>query len=105
MDARSLSVCGQIQKNVSFKFWLDGNEAKEIHCSEFLIQKLEYTHNNSVRAEIIENPIDYKYRSAINNADRKGLLEVILISNGIFTLINIISYRNPIFCREYLVSL
>ncbi|MDE5423150.1 transposase [Ancylomarina sp. DW003] len=70
---------GKFKKNVTYKFWQDGNEAKEIHTSEFLIQKLEYIHNNPVKAEIVDNPIDYKYSSAINYADGIGLIDVKLI--------------------------
>ena len=70
---------GKDKNHVQYKFWQDGNEAKEIHSSEFLLQKIEYIHNNPVEAEIVENPIDYKYSSAINYADGKGLIEVELI--------------------------
>ncbi|MCZ4694816.1 transposase [Ancylomarina euxinus] len=70
---------GKFKKNVTYKFWQDGNEAKEIHSSEFLLQKLEYIHDNPVKAEIVENPNDYKYSSAINYAGGKGLIDVVLI--------------------------
>ena len=70
---------GKFKKNVTYKFWQDGNEAKEIHSSEFLLQKLDYIHDNPVKSEIVENAIDYKYSSAINYSDEKGLIDVILI--------------------------
>ena len=70
---------GQFKNHVTYKFWQDGNEAKEIYSSEFLQQKLEYIHNNPVKAEIVENPIDYKYSSAINYADGLGLIDVELV--------------------------
>ncbi len=70
---------GKFKKNVTYKLWQDGNEAKEIHSSEFLLQKLEYIHDNPVKSEVVENAIDYKYSSAINYSDEKGLIDVILI--------------------------
>ena len=66
-------------KNVDYKFWQEGNEAKEIFTEEFLLQKIEYIHNNPVVAEIVDNPIDYKYSSACNYAGEKGLIDVILV--------------------------
>jgi REP element-mobilizing transposase RayT len=59
-----------------YKFWQDGNEAKEIHTNEFLDQKLDYIHNNPVRAEIVFEPQDYKYSSAIDYSGGKGLLVI-----------------------------
>jgi REP element-mobilizing transposase RayT len=59
-----------------YKFWQDGNEAKEIHTNEFLDQKLDYIHNNPVRAEIVFESQDYKYSSAIDYSGGKGLLVI-----------------------------
>lgn len=59
-----------------YKFWQDGNEAKEIHTNDFLDQKLDYIHNNPLRAEIVFEPQDYKYSSAIDYSGGKGLLVI-----------------------------
>lgn len=59
-----------------YKFWQDGNEAKEIHTNDFLDQKLDYIQNNPVRAEIVFEPQDYKYSSAIDYSGGKGLLVI-----------------------------
>ena len=61
-----------------YKFWQDGNEAKEVHTNHFFDEKLDYIHNNPVRAEIVENPEDYLYSSAQNYAGKPGLLKVII---------------------------
>lgn len=61
-----------------YKFWQDGNEAKEIHTAEFFNQKLNYIHNNPVRADIVEFPEEYLYSSARNYARRSALLDVVL---------------------------
>jgi putative transposase len=63
----------------NYKFWQEGNEAKEIHTNTFLDQKLNYIHQNPVRAEIVSEPEHYLYSSATDYAGGKGLLEVILI--------------------------
>ena len=63
----------------NYKFWQDGNEAKEIHSTPFMEQKLEYIHENPVKAEIVEYAQDYLYSSARNYADEPGLLDVVLI--------------------------
>ena len=63
----------------NFKFWQDGNEAKEIHTNHFLEQKLAYIHRNPVAAEIVEEPEHYLYSSARDYAGRPGLLEVMLL--------------------------
>jgi len=71
---------GRINKKIkNYKFWQDGNEAKEIHTSDFMQQKLDYIHNNPVKAEIVDEPEDYRYSSARNYAGDIGLLEVIMI--------------------------
>jgi hypothetical protein len=43
-------------------------------------EKLEYIHNNPVRAGIVELPEHYLYSSARNYAGIKGLLEVEILS-------------------------
>jgi putative transposase len=66
-------------KNQQFKFWQDGNEAKEIHSNDFLFQKLHYLHDNPVRAGIVEFPEEYLYSSARNYVGKKGLIDVIVV--------------------------
>jgi putative transposase len=71
---------GRYNKKIKdFKFWKDGNDAQEIHTSEFLEGKLDYIHNNPVKAEIVDNPEDYRYSSARDYCDVKGLLEIVKI--------------------------
>ncbi|KAA9325630.1 REP-associated tyrosine transposase [Adhaeribacter soli] len=60
-----------------YKFWQEGNEAKEIHTSAFLDQKLNYIHQNPVRAEMVSEPEHYLYSSARDYAGEKGLLDII----------------------------
>jgi putative transposase len=66
------------RKIKNYKFWQDGNEAKGITSNNFLEQKLDYIHQNPVRAEIVSEPEHYLYSSALDYAGDKGLLNVIL---------------------------
>jgi putative transposase len=70
---------GRNDKKIKYyKFWQDGNEAKEVYSNEFLDQKLEYIHMNPVVAEIVDEPEYYRYSSARDYAGESGLLNVIL---------------------------
>ena len=64
----------------NYRFWQEGNHVEELYTMEFLMQKLNYIHQNPVRAEIVAKPEDYLYSSALNYAGKKGLLNVELIS-------------------------
>lgn len=66
-------------KTKNFKFWQEGNEAKELHTNSFIEQKLQYIHYNPVAAEIVAEPEHYLYSSALNYGGQPGLLEVILL--------------------------
>ncbi len=61
-----------------YTFWQPGNEPKEIFSNEFFDQKLNYIHDNLVRAGWVEEPHHYLYSSAIDDAGIKGLVDVIL---------------------------
>ena len=60
----------------NYHFWQEGNHIEEIYTQEFLWQKINYIHQNPVRAEIVTRAEDYLYSSAINYAGEKGLLNV-----------------------------
>lgn len=66
-------------KITNFTFWQAGNEAKEVHTNDFLFQKLNYIHENPVRAEIVAEPEHYLYSSASYYTHGSGLLEVIVL--------------------------
>lgn len=66
-------------RNQSFQFWTHENHAIELLKPDFTAEKVEYIHNNPVRAGIVSNPEDYVYSSARNYANMESLLDVILI--------------------------
>lgn len=67
------------KKIKNYRFWQEGNDAQEIFLNEFFEQKLNYIHENPVRAEIVNKPEDYRYSSAIDYVGGKGLLKVVVV--------------------------
>jgi len=68
-----------------YKFWQDGNEAKEIFSNSFFYQKLKYIHNNPVEEMIVACAEDYLFSSARNYAGLDNLLDVVLESSKLVT--------------------
>ena len=64
--------------NTIFQFWIQNNQPKELlsHHGSFMMEKLDYIHNNPVKAGIVENPEDYIYSSARDYAGMKGLIPI-----------------------------
>ena len=59
-----------------YQFWQAGNHAKECFSFAYIEQKLNYIHQNPVRAAIVEYPEEYLYSSARNYVGKKGLLDI-----------------------------
>ena len=55
-----------------YKLWKDSNHAKLLNDVNITKQKLEYIHNNPVKAEIVVEPHEYIYSSAKLYADDKS---------------------------------
>jgi|WetSurMetagenome_2_1015567.scaffolds.fasta_scaffold410727_1 putative transposase len=70
----------QLKRIKDYKFWQDGNQAKEIYGNEFLEEKLNYIHNNPIEEMIVSKPEDYLFSSARNYAELDSVLDVCLIS-------------------------
>jgi len=67
------------KRNSEYQFWTHENHAEYIYSNKFIEQKIDYIHNNPVRAGIIEKPEEYRYSSAKDYAGEKGLLEIEII--------------------------
>lgn len=67
----------------NYKVWQDGYHGITCDNVKVLQQKLDYIHNNPVRAAIVERPEHFLYSSAMNYAGEKGLLDVILLNLGV----------------------
>ncbi len=57
-------AAGGHSRNEEFQVWTHENHAEHIFSNKFIEQKIEYIHNNPVRAGLVENPEDYLYSSA-----------------------------------------
>lgn len=68
------------KRNSTYQLWTHENHAEEIYSNKFIEQKLDYIHNNPVRAGIVLNSEDYLYSSARNYADLESILDVIEVS-------------------------
>ena len=67
------------ERNKDFQFWIQDNHPIEVYSNKFIKQKVEYIHNNPVRAGLVEKAEDYLYSSARNYLDMDGLLDVIKV--------------------------
>jgi REP element-mobilizing transposase RayT len=74
-------AANRVKSNNQYKFWKSSNHAVCLTELDTKIteQKLEYIHNNPVKAMIVHKPEDYIFSSAADYADEKGLVEVKLI--------------------------
>ena len=66
--------------NHDWQFWEQDNHPQEIHDVEMLSQKLDYIHDNPVKAGFVAEPQDYLYSSARDYAGMKGLLDIEVLS-------------------------
>ena len=64
------------QRNSKYQIWTHENHAIELHSNEFIDQKLDYIHQNPVRAGIVEHAEDYLYSSARNYSGLSSMLEI-----------------------------
>jgi putative transposase len=65
-------------RNKEYQFWQQDNCPIELYSPKFSLQKIRYTHNNPVRAGIVDRAEDYLYSSARDHKfmEQKGLLEI-----------------------------
>jgi len=65
-------------RNKENQFWIQDNHPEELYTEAFTFQKLNYIHNNPVKAGFVCNPWDYLYSSAKDYEEGKkcGLLEI-----------------------------
>ena len=62
-----------------YRFWQDTNHAIQLDRNELIDQKINYTHENPVRAMIVRQQEDYLYSSARDYSGEKGLVNVQLV--------------------------
>jgi len=67
------------KKIKNYRFWQEGNDAQGIYLNDYFEQKLNYIHENPVKAELVNRAEDYRYSSAIDYAGGTGLLKVEIV--------------------------
>ncbi len=65
--------------NKEYQFWQQDNHPIELDTTEMMDQRLEYLHNNPIKAGLVFEAEEYPYSSAIDYADGKGMLEITLL--------------------------
>jgi putative transposase len=64
------------RKNEDYQLWTHDNHPIELNTNEMIDQRLNYIHENPVRAGFVDESIHYPYSSAGDYADKKGLVEI-----------------------------
>jgi len=67
----------QNTRNTEYQFWQQDNHPVECSTEDILSSRLDYLHENPVRAGIVWHEEDFKYSSGVDYyTNRKGLIEV-----------------------------
>ena len=61
-----------------YQVWTHENHAEIVYSNQFMDSKINYIHENPVRAGIVERAEDYLYSSARNYAGLDGMLGVMV---------------------------
>jgi REP element-mobilizing transposase RayT len=69
----------QHKRNEKHQVWTHENHAEIVYGNQFMDSKINYIHENPVRAGIVEKAEDYLYSSARNYAGLDSMLDVIVI--------------------------
>ena len=70
---------GKFKIKQTYQVWTHENHSEIIYSQNFIEQKINYIHDNPVRAGIVERPEEYLYSSAKNYAGEEGLIEIIKV--------------------------
>ncbi|MGJ7030259.1 REP-associated tyrosine transposase [Niabella hirudinis] len=65
--------------NDYFKVWTGNNHPEELYSEHFLRSKLNYIHQNPVKAGLVREPAHYLYSSAADYAGGKGIMDIDLL--------------------------
>ena len=65
--------------NKDFQFWQQHNHPIELATNQMIDQRVDYIHDNPVRARFVEGPSHWLYSSARDYEGTKGLLELVYL--------------------------
>ena len=74
------------KKHKEFRFWQEGNHAIELYSEKFVWDKINYIHNNPVRAGFVKKAEDWIYSSATNYYGLESLLNVECLPKRLISL-------------------
>ena len=64
------------KKRKNYRFWQEGNDAQEIFLNDYFNQKVNYIHENPVKAGIVNRAEDHKTVLLLIGRERKGYLRL-----------------------------
>ena len=77
MASNDISYHAKYKKRAgSHQLWTHENHAVELSDHAMIDSRVNYIHENPVRAGWVEAPEDYLYSSARNYSDRRGLIDI-----------------------------
>ena len=60
----------------NYQFWQQNNQPMELWSNKFIDQKVDYIHNNPIKAGFVEEAEHWKYSSAIDYSGGKGRIKI-----------------------------
>ena len=67
------------KRNSNYQFWTHDNHPMEINTLPFATQKINYIHNNPVKAGLVKKSWHFQYSSASNYISKGGLIDIEII--------------------------
>jgi len=67
------------KRNTNYQIWTHENHAVECYSPKFTWQRINYIHENPVRAGIVSLAEHYTFSSAIDYANRTGLIPICIL--------------------------
>ena len=74
------------KKHKYYKFWQEGNHAIELYSEKFVWEKINYIHNNPVKAGLVKQAHEWVYSSATNYQDLESIMEVERLTQRLISL-------------------
>jgi REP element-mobilizing transposase RayT len=68
-----------LKANKNYQVWTHENHAVVLYSNKFFKEKIDYIHNNPIRAGIVEKPEDYLYSSARNYSSLEAPIDIPLL--------------------------
>jgi len=74
-----LKECSKSSNIKQYQCWRHDNKPIELWSNKVINQKINYVHQNPVEAGLVFRAEDYRYSSAIDYSDEKGLLDDVVV--------------------------